>query len=126
MLRAWAVILALLTVLTPPQRWGAAQAREFILWMDLPDKGQPDSVACYDTIPGPPIHELEWLRIKGWCFNPARCDTFNTSVNISGMEGDSLGIGIDLPPGAHGELRFRTVNPVGESWGAWYLVAVPL
>lgn len=120
---AWVVILLAIYSLTPHQQ-GAAQAKEYVVWMVLPATGQADE--CYDTIPGPEIHQLEWLRIKGWCFNQARCDTFNTSVGVDGMEGDSIGVGLELPPGAHGEMWFRAVNPIGESCIARFVFAVSM
>lgn len=119
---AWVVILAL-TCLAPP-RWGAAQAREYVVWMHLPSTGVDSLHTCLDTIPGPPIHHLDTLRIKGWCFNSALCDTFNAWVGVAGMEGDSLGVGIDLPPGSTGQIEFRTANNVGQSCAHSWVFAV--
>jgi hypothetical protein len=119
-----AILILLTTSTDAPHNEGARAATltEYVVWMTLPATSDTSDI-CYDSIPGPPTSDLEWLRLKGWRLGYQ--DSFSTSVNVRGMEGDSIGLGVIVPQYSHFQFRFSLVDTAGnESCYQWWLGAV--
>lgn len=83
------------------------------------------SLSCYDSIPGLPMHQLQELRI--YRTTTHKDTTLVKIIPAIGGEGLTFNFTAPVDSGTMGVIFVKAKNPMGESCiGAQYVFAIPL